>query len=311
MSGTGPETADELHLLAGEYVLGVLSGDERRAVDRQAAEDPRLERAIGGWERRFAPMLTVVERMPPPEALWARIEQATAAGQAGAARPPRLALVPSTGGARPAPPRRVWPWQAATGASLALAAGIAAFAVVPAGQRPQEVAPGTAMASAPRPGGRDVALVAALAQPDTHGDTRPDNAPQMASDSGTARLVEPPPDTPEPTRAPEPNQAPARPPGRAGGYMVAAWPDGTVVLTPLAPVPVPAGKALELWIAPPDASVPKSLGLLAEGGRRAVLPTMPPPGTVLSVTLEPQGGSPTGAPTGRVVFIGTLRDARS
>jgi anti-sigma-K factor RskA len=83
-----------------------------------------------------------------------------------------------------------------------------------------------------------------------------------------------------------------------------------VVLTALAPVPVPAGKTLELWIQPPDAKAPRSLGVLPAAGRQATLPAVPAPGTALSVTLEPSGGSPTGAPTGRVVYAGTLRRIR-
>ncbi len=58
---------------------------------------------------------------------------------------------------------------------------------------------------------------------------------------------------------------------------------------------------------PPGAKAPMSLGVLPASGRQVALPGTPPAGTALSVTLEPTGGSPTGAPTGRVVYAGTLR----
>jgi hypothetical protein len=194
--------------------------------------------------------------------------------------------------ARPAAPRRVWPWKVATATSLALAAGLAAIAFVPS--------------LAPGPGGkmpvaRDAPLVAVLAQPEGRGETRSDSAPQLASsDTGPARLVEPPSDTVNPDPAA----------GRAAGFLVAAWPDGTVVLTALAPMQIPTGKALELWIQPPGATAPKSLGVLAAAGRQVVLPTTPPAGTALSISVEPPDGSPTGTPTGRIVYAGTLREMR-
>jgi anti-sigma-K factor RskA len=119
----------------------------------------------------------------------------------------------------------------------------------------------------------------------------------MATYTGVGRQVEPAPDTPDPARVA----------GRVAGFLAATWPDGTVVLTAFAPVAVPGGKTLELWIQPPDAKAPRSLGLLPAAGREVLLPTMPADGTALSVSLEPPGGSPTGAPTGRVVYAGTLR----
>jgi anti-sigma-K factor RskA len=298
MSGARPETPEELEMLAGEYVLGVLASAEMRAADRQATDDPRLAREIAGWERRLAPMLTAVAEVAPPDALWTRIQHAKSAPveQRQEARPPpRLTVVPPAARPRvePAWPRqaarrRVWPWQVATAASLALAAALAAFIVVPARTLP----PIQAMA-----GAREISLLAVLTQPESRGDTRPDTAPQMATDTGIGRLVEPPPDVADP--------APAA--GRPTGFLAATWPDGTVVLTALAPMQIAAGKALELWIQPPDAAAPRSLGVLPAAGRQMILPAIPAAGSVLSVSLEPAGGSTTGAPSGRVVYAGTLR----
>jgi hypothetical protein len=187
--------------------------------------------------------------------------------------------------------RRVWPWQAATAASFALAAGLAAIVLVPSLAHRLDQPP---------PGGRDVALVAFLTQPEIPGGTRPDSAPQMANATGTATLVEPSSDVPDPARAA----------GRVGGFLAAAWPDGTVLLTALAPVQVPGGKTLELWLQPADGKAPKSLGMVPAAGGDVILSSVPEAGAALSVTLEPQGGSPTGAPTGRVVYAGTLRPVR-
>ena len=69
-------------------------------------------------------------------------------------------------------------------------------------------------------------------------------------------------------------------------------------------------RALELWlIAPGDQ--PRSLGLIEPG--RAVRISVPPsllgritPEAALAVSIEPPGGSPTGAPTGPVIASGKL-----
>lgn len=76
-------------------------------------------------------------------------------------------------------------------------------------------------------------------------------------------------------------------------------------LTALEPDPVPAGRALELWQVPPSGA-PVSLGLLPADGR--LRPTRPTAaGMTLAVSLEPAGGSPTGVPTGPVLYVGVLK----
>jgi anti-sigma-K factor RskA len=155
---------------------------------------------------------------------------------------PTAAVVPL------APRRRVWPWQVATVASLALAAGLAAITLLPSVAR--RLHPG-----APPP--RFAAL--------------------MPADSD------------------------------ATGFLAEARADGSVVVSALAPVAVPPGHDLELWILRPGESAPAPLGVLPPGGRRVTLGAMPPDGTRLMVSLEPPGGSPTGAPTGPVLYAGALK----
>ncbi len=67
----------------------------------------------------------------------------------------------------------------------------------------------------------------------------------------------------------------------------------------------------ELWLIPDD-GVPRSLGLLAQAGSgnlevsRQNLSVLDD-GATLAVSLEPAGGSPTGAPTGPVIASGKLQ----
>ncbi|WP_375463641.1 anti-sigma factor domain-containing protein [uncultured Methylobacterium sp.] len=79
---------------------------------------------------------------------------------------------------------------------------------------------------------------------------------------------------------------------------------GTAQVRPVG-AEAPAGRSLELWYVGAGAA-PKTLGLV--GG--AVTQVALPPGTaaddVLAVSVEPPGGSPSGAPTGPVVYTGKL-----
>ncbi|MFN6955491.1 MAG: anti-sigma factor domain-containing protein [Acetobacteraceae bacterium] len=84
---------------------------------------------------------------------------------------------------------------------------------------------------------------------------------------------------------------------------------GALRLASLNPQPVPDDRVMQLWALPQGAAAPTSLGLIPAGeGRITVAPAAirPEPGMLIEITLEPQGGSPTGRPTGPVLFIGRL-----
>jgi anti-sigma-K factor RskA len=89
--------------------------------------------------------------------------------------------------------------------------------------------------------------------------------------------------------------------------------DGRALVTrPLLPVSIEQNRVLELWSVPPDGA-PRSLGLISSAGATVVtrdrLPaTLLKGGTAaLAVSLEPPGGSPTGVPTGPVLYAGRLQ----
>jgi anti-sigma-K factor RskA len=83
--------------------------------------------------------------------------------------------------------------------------------------------------------------------------------------------------------------------------------DGRSVVTrPLVNVSLESNRVLELWAAA-GTGAPRSLGLISAAGASVVRQTSLPAGTDhLAVSLEPPGGSPTGAPTGPVLFVGRL-----
>jgi len=73
----------------------------------------------------------------------------------------------------------------------------------------------------------------------------------------------------------------------------------------------PIDRAFELWAVPPGAK-PRSLGVIPSEGtlRLKGLPTSIGEGVTLAISIEPKTGSPTGQPTGPVVFAGTLVGVR-
>ncbi len=89
-----------------------------------------------------------------------------------------------------------------------------------------------------------------------------------------------------------------------------------VSVEPLRRGPAPAGKSYELWLLRANNQPPLSIGLVqgtatqlialdrfaAESVRSA---------TGAAISLEPQGGSPSGAPTGPVLFVGGIVTAQN
>lgn len=96
--------------------------------------------------------------------------------------------------------------------------------------------------------------------------------------------------------------SPSGAPGAA--FVVRIGSDGSGVIAATALMPPVPGRSLELWALVPDAAAPVSLGVLPADGR-ARLRAPARAGTQILVSSEPSGGSPTGQPTGPVLFGGT------
>ena len=72
----------------------------------------------------------------------------------------------------------------------------------------------------------------------------------------------------------------------------------------VAGTPAVAGRVHELWLIAPGAA-PVSLGLLAEAELVVNYPR-PPEGWTLAISIEPEGGSPIGSPTGPVILSAVI-----
>jgi anti-sigma-K factor RskA len=71
----------------------------------------------------------------------------------------------------------------------------------------------------------------------------------------------------------------------------------------------PPDKNYELWVVA-DGSAPKSLGVVSPNDQKSVKLAWLNPSAIekatFAVSVEPVGGSPTGAPTGVIVYTGKL-----
>ena len=80
---------------------------------------------------------------------------------------------------------------------------------------------------------------------------------------------------------------------------------GALTITRVSGQAAPMGSVHQLWIIAPDAA-PASLGLLDSSSLTLAYPAAPTAGWTLAVSVEPAGGSPTGAPTGPVILAAQI-----
>jgi anti-sigma-K factor RskA len=108
-----PESRDELHTLAGEYVLGVLDAADVSKIRTAMMTNPALRDAVAFWEERLHPLSAAALPTEPPPGLWDRI-----AARLDGETPTRPAL-------------RLWsaqtPWRWSTAVFAAVAAALALY----------------------------------------------------------------------------------------------------------------------------------------------------------------------------------------
>ena len=102
-------------------------------------------------------------------------------------------------------------------------------------------------------------------------------------------------------------------PSGPASLAVTYLPDRKALVIAPGQLPESAGRDRELWIIP-EGQQPVSLGLVEAGtsARRAITPALAArfaAGATIAVSDEPEGGSPTGQPTGDVLAAGNLTRA--
>jgi anti-sigma-K factor RskA len=268
--------------LAAEYVLGTLDGDERQQAEALLATDPTFAGKVRGWEERLGALNQMVDEVEPSPDLWGRIRA-------------RISGVPPPEGMRLPP--------------LANAAAPAGGADAPAADRGAEIIRLSRRLKRWR-GVASIAgvLAALLALFLALTEFRPDLLP--------AKLR---------PRAEQHETAAAPPP--AGRYVAVLQKDATAPAFLLTvdiehrtltirrvAAELEAGKSFELWLVSDKFPAPRSLGVVenAEFTQRPTLAAYDREtidSATYAVSLEPEGGSPTGAPTGPVLYLGKLVEA--
>ena len=218
--------ADDIDALAGEYVLGTLGDDERRAAEARLTSDASFRAAVAAWEVRLQPLTDTAAPVNPSRDLFAEI-MARLADDIGRGDGAEVVMLR----------RRVTRWRYVAAMTTAAAA---------------------------------VLLVVAL-------NGKP---------------------------APEKYVATLTPQGGAPGFVLTVdTVKHTLTVSRVADA-APAGKSYELWAIEPGAQ-PKSLGIVEQASYQRPL-DLPADQLVLAISLEPEGGSRTSAPTGPVIFSGAL-----
>ena len=315
--------------LAAEYVLGTLSAEEREHAEALLSFDPGFEAAVRQWERRLGELNVMVEAVEPPAELWDKIKKEvspdTAPADAEAAHSsdststteaasPHDLDVPSTVAAMasdlllvekalsspsaetaadalphasigppplaPQPPhlergadvidlaKRVRRWRGLTIGFGAIAALLAAYIAV------SQVAPDLIPPQLRTAGARLIA--------------RTEGAGRAQQDRLVAVLQQ------QPT-------APA--------FLLTVDTQSRTMVVRRVSATLETGRSYELWLIANRSTAPRSLGVV--GNDEFTQRTLP--GNVdvdslrsatYAVSLEPSGGSPSGAPTGPILFTG-------
>ncbi len=269
--------------LAAEYALGTLDADERAQVETMMAVDEDFTALVEAWERKLGVLNQMVGLVEPPAGLWEKIRTAVGLSEPQLplllpqAQPAAAPIVAEPAVAADTPSnvvefsRQARRWRSVTTLASAMAACLLALAVV------QVINP----------------------------DLLPEGIRPKAPPQRVVQL-----------------QAPSPP--VAAQYVALLQKDGgspafiltvdagtknfTVRKVGAAPEP---GKSYELWLVSDKLQRPRSLGVIG-GNDFTSRPALASYDTdtvnkaTYAVTVEPEGGSPTGEATGPIVFTGKL-----
>jgi anti-sigma-K factor RskA len=321
-------------VLAAEYVLGTLGLAERVQVQQMIASDPTFAALVRDWERRLGELNVLVTPVEPPPAILDWIKARHASGD-----PIRdvLAEEPPPAAAEPAPTIVPPAAEPATVAPAAEPATIAPAAAVPPAiespsiepvpaPRPQPLPPlperdtassaqivelsrrarrwrGTALAIA--------ALAAAFAGIVVVREVQPELMPDPLKPRVVEREVEVVKTVEVPSPRPAQYVAVLQRDAASPAFLLTFDLDKRTLTVRTVRAERQPGKAYELWLVSDRFQSPRSLGLIGneeftQRPQLANYDAVTINRATYAVSLEPEGGSPTGAPTGPVLFTGKL-----
>jgi len=278
-------TADEDRAgLAAEYVLGTLDPAEREQAEEYMRSDPVFAALVQDWERRLGELHAMVDPVPPPPELWMAIQ-----GRLAEIEPPTEVRLPGFLES-PAPgmnaeaanvvslTRRLRRWRGGALGFGALAAALVAIIVT-----------------------------AAVA---------PDRLPAPLRPKPKVETVEVTREVVRTVQAPAPSRfvAVLQSSSDAPAFIMTVDLAQRSLTVRRVSAEEQAGKSYELWLVSDKYPAPRSLGIIG-GHEFTQVPALKAydqntiEGATFTVSLEREGGSPTGAVTGPVLFSGKLLEA--
>jgi anti-sigma-K factor RskA len=268
------------NMLAAEYVVGTLGADERKGAQDRIASEPAFAALVRRWERRLGELHVLTADMEPPPALWDAVKEKLAASA-----PSETVRLPD-----PAPPQ-----PASTPPPPATPPNIRVLRARAARWRTIAVFMGSLAA----------ALLAFILLPKW--------APGLLPPSLTPKPAAP--------------AARSAEPGSPSRYLAVLQRDAVapafVLLVDAAAhsltlrrvgAPREPGRSYELWLISSKLPAPRSLGLVGPEEVTELSDALAADDLALiadasfAVSLEPEGGSPTGAPS-NVAFSGKPMEA--
>jgi anti-sigma-K factor RskA len=271
--------------LAAEYALGTLDADERAQVETMMAVDKDFTAIVEAWQQKLGVLNQMVGSVEPRPEVWDRIKAAT-----GLAEPQAPLVLPDT-----APPAAIEAVAPAAAVDTSNVIRLSAQA-----KRWRNVATFTTAIAAAL-----VAMIAVQAW-------RPDLLPDGLRPKPRVQVVEV--KTPSvPTPAGQYVALLQKDSGSPAFILTVDGATKNFTVRRVGATPEP-GKSYELWLVSDKLQRPRSLGVI--GGNdfttRPVLSSYDPDTVnkaTYAVTLEPEGGSPTGVATGPIVYTGKLIEA--
>ncbi|MDO8910451.1 MAG: anti-sigma factor [Phenylobacterium sp.] len=327
--------------LAAEYALGTLSADERALVETMMIVDHGFMEVVDAWDRKLSPLHQMVAPVEPPPHLWDNISAALglvgpqpvvveepkpepvaeqpdqASTVVAQAQPPeqpeQFVAVPESAVATESatPESAVTPVSTDTAAETPVAAEMPEIVPEPVVAQPSNVV----QLAARKNGGQTfgwmmTAVAASLAGVIALQAYRPELLPEKLRVKPQIQVVEV--KVPAPASAlPAQFVAVLQQNAAAPAFILTvdtATKNFTVRKVGATPEP---GKSYELWLVSDKLPRPRSLGVIG-GSDFTIRPALSAYDTdtinkaTYAVTIEPEGGSPTGVATGPIVYTGKL-----
>jgi anti-sigma-K factor RskA len=316
-------------VLAAEYVLGTLDAAERAQAQRLIASDPAFAAMVGDWERRLGELNVLVAPVEPPPAILERIKTRKASGD-----PVVEVLAPEPPAAEAVPPVEPPPIAALT-AELPVAEPVAEPPVIesptiePAAPPPPPPPTAAAPARAAAPSAEIIDLsrrarrwrggaiaIAALAAAfaglvvvrEMRPELMPDPLKPRVVEKEVVKIVE------VPSPKPAPYVAVLQRDAASPAFLLTFDLERRTLTVRKVGAPRQAGKSYELWLVSDRFASPRSLGVIGneeftQRPQLANYDAVTINRATYAVSLEPEGGSPTGKPTGPVLYSGKLLQA--